>query len=62
MPRKTTNFPLFSIAAATNENLTSENWELILGVCDKVSRGTAEKYVKLLRRKCWGAKPLLLLS
>ncbi|KAI9477704.1 hypothetical protein BDB00DRAFT_859171 [Zychaea mexicana] len=31
-----------SVAAATNENLTSENWELILGVCDKVSRGTPE--------------------
>ncbi|KAI9246286.1 hypothetical protein BDA99DRAFT_527314 [Phascolomyces articulosus] len=31
-----------AVAAATNENLTSENWELILGVCDKVSRGTPE--------------------
>ncbi|KAI8139724.1 hypothetical protein BJV82DRAFT_625834 [Fennellomyces sp. T-0311] len=31
-----------SVAAATNENLTSENWELILGVCDKVSRDTPE--------------------
>ncbi|RUS28763.1 hypothetical protein BC938DRAFT_481480, partial [Jimgerdemannia flammicorona] len=27
------------LANATSENLTSENWELILNVCDKVSRG-----------------------
>ncbi|KAF7721313.1 ESCRT-0 subunit protein hse1 [Apophysomyces ossiformis] len=26
------------VASATDENLTSENWELILGVCDKVTR------------------------
>ncbi|KAG2218399.1 hypothetical protein INT45_011587 [Circinella minor] len=39
-----------SVAAATNENLTSENWELILGVCDKVSRGTPEN-----ARDCVGA-------
>lgn len=25
---------------ATDENLTSENWELILGVCDKVDSDT----------------------
>ncbi|RUP45888.1 hypothetical protein BC936DRAFT_147613, partial [Jimgerdemannia flammicorona] len=27
------------VTNATSENLTSENWELILNVCDKVSRG-----------------------
>ncbi len=27
----------FLIAKTTDENLTSENWELILNLCDKVS-------------------------
>ncbi|KAI7875558.1 hypothetical protein K492DRAFT_29051 [Lichtheimia hyalospora FSU 10163] len=31
-----------SVAAATNENLTSENWELILGICDRVSRSSPD--------------------
>lgn len=31
-----------SKASATNENLTSENWELILSVCDRVSRSPPE--------------------
>ncbi|KAI8369909.1 hypothetical protein EDC96DRAFT_503811 [Choanephora cucurbitarum] len=31
-----------SVTAATNENLTVENWELILAVTDKLSRATTE--------------------
>jgi hypothetical protein len=38
-------------AKTTDENLTSENWELILNLCDKVSdegeQGYARKYVFL---------------
>ncbi|KAI8393993.1 uncharacterized protein BYT42DRAFT_542171 [Radiomyces spectabilis] len=30
------------VASATDENLTSENWELLLGVCDKVSRSSTD--------------------
>ncbi|ORY94781.1 hypothetical protein BCR43DRAFT_460581 [Syncephalastrum racemosum] len=30
------------VTSATNENLTSENWELILSVCDRVSRSPPE--------------------
>jgi len=33
------------IAKATDENLTSENWELILDVCDKVNAKPEEGYV-----------------
>ena len=29
-----------SVTKATDENLTSENWELILNVCDKVDADT----------------------
>lgn len=31
-----------SVAAATNENLTAENWELILAVTDKITRASPE--------------------
>ena len=31
---------------ATDENLTSENWELILEVCDKVDAKPEEGYVR----------------
>jgi signal transducing adaptor molecule len=30
------------LAAATNENLTGENWELILAVTDKIARASPE--------------------
>lgn len=38
-----TMLSLMCLAAATDENLTSENWELILGVCDKVSRSPPDR-------------------
>jgi hypothetical protein len=33
-----------AIAKATDENLTAENWELILDVCDKVDAKPEEGY------------------
>jgi signal transducing adaptor molecule len=32
-----------SVVAATDENLTGENWELILTVTDKLSRASPER-------------------
>jgi signal transducing adaptor molecule len=34
------------IAKATDENLTIENWELILDVCDKVNSKPEDGYVQ----------------
>ena len=34
-----------TIAKATDENLTSENWELILDVCDKVNGKPEDGYM-----------------
>jgi hypothetical protein len=37
------NIILYTIVAATNENLTVENWELILAVTDKINRASPER-------------------
>lgn len=37
------NVVLYTIVAATNENLTVENWELILAVTDKINRASPER-------------------
>ena len=35
-----------NLAKTTDENLTSENWELILNLCDKVQEEGETGYVK----------------
>jgi len=38
-----------AIAKATDENLTSENWQLILDVCDQVDSKPEDGYYNLIQ-------------